>query len=86
MNDLLAYSNGKNDIEEKNMKKTYCLLIVDDEVEIHTVTRLALSDYDFEGTPLEILSAYSAEEAKALLKEYEKGEIHWRCIQILNFH
>ncbi|MBN2510410.1 MAG: DUF3369 domain-containing protein [Spirochaetales bacterium] len=52
------------------LKKPFYLLVVDDEEQIHSVTRLALSDYDFEGTPVKILSAYSAEEAKQVLRDY----------------
>jgi adenylate cyclase len=43
------------------------LLIVDDEAEIHEITKLALSDFVFEGKSLGFLSAYSASEAKSLI-------------------
>lgn len=46
------------------------ILIVDDEVEVHEVTRLALSDFTFEGKSIAFLSAYSAAEAKPLLREH----------------
>lgn len=44
----------------------YKVMIVDDEEEIHSVTTLALSDFDFEGGELEFIHAYSAEHAKEL--------------------
>ena len=34
------------------------ILLVDDEVEIHQVTKLALHDFTFEGKSLTFLSAY----------------------------
>lgn len=40
------------------------LLIVDDEPEVHSVTRLALSDFRFNDRGLEFISAHSAAEAK----------------------
>lgn len=40
------------------------VLIVDDEPEVHAVTKLALSDFLFNGKNLEFVSAYSGEEAK----------------------
>ena len=40
------------------------VLIVDDEPEVHAVTKLALSDFLFNGKSLEFVSAYSGEEAK----------------------
>ena len=43
------------------------LLIVDDEPAIHTATKLVLANFEYEGRRLEVLSALSAKEAKALL-------------------
>lgn len=47
--------------------KTWKILIADDEKAIHEVTQLALQGFTFQGKPLTFLSAYSAQEAKALL-------------------
>jgi response regulator RpfG family c-di-GMP phosphodiesterase len=47
------------------------VLIVDDESEIHNVTRLVLSGFRFEGRPIEFLSAYSAREARELLDAHD---------------
>jgi DNA-binding MarR family transcriptional regulator/CheY-like chemotaxis protein len=46
------------------------ILIVDDDAEVHTVTRLALSDFTFEGKSLAFLSAYSAQEAQQLIQAH----------------
>ncbi|MEI8394698.1 MAG: DUF3369 domain-containing protein [Rhodospirillaceae bacterium] len=43
------------------------VVIVDDEPEVHAVTRLALSDFAFLGRKIEFLSAYSGMEARELL-------------------
>jgi response regulator RpfG family c-di-GMP phosphodiesterase len=45
------------------------ILIIDDEIEVHSVTRLALSSFKFEGKAIDISSAYSAQEAKVLLEQ-----------------
>jgi signal transduction histidine kinase len=45
------------------------VLLVDDEEEIHIVTRLALQDFSFAGRHLEFTSAHSGAEAKQLIKE-----------------
>ena len=42
------------------------ILIVDDEPEVHAVTKLALSDFNFLGRGLEFHSAFSGEEAYSL--------------------
>src|SRR5687767_5445574 len=45
------------------------LLVVDDEPEVHQVTRLVLSSFRFENRPIEFLSAHSAEQARAMLRD-----------------
>ncbi len=56
-------------VPNKPSKKqsSWKILIVDDEEDVHTVTRLALRRLIFEERPMEFLSAYSAAEAKAFL-------------------
>ncbi|MCJ8312957.1 MAG: DUF3369 domain-containing protein [Saccharospirillaceae bacterium] len=50
----------------------YKLLIVDDEKDVHEVTKLVLHDFTFDGGVLEILHAYSGQEAKEImLKEVD---------------
>ena len=44
------------------------ILIVDDDVDVHVVTKFALSNTNFQGRRLSFLHAYSAKEALALLK------------------
>ena len=46
------------------------ILVVDDEAEIHNITKLVLNDFTFDGKPLTFISAYSGEEAKALIKQH----------------
>jgi response regulator RpfG family c-di-GMP phosphodiesterase len=44
------------------------MLIVDDESEVHSITRLVLSDFVFKGRQAQFLSAYSAAEAVEILE------------------
>jgi two-component system sensor histidine kinase ChiS len=46
------------------------ILIVDDEAEIHNITKLVLNDFIFENKPLTFVSAYSGQEAIALLNQH----------------
>jgi len=46
------------------------VLIVDDEEEVHHVTKLVLSDFIFNNRKLEFLSAYSEAEARNLLNRH----------------
>ena len=47
----------------------WVVLIVDDEPDVHTVTRLALQGIRFRGRPLELLGANSAAEARAWVEK-----------------
>ncbi len=46
----------------------WTILIVDDDPEVHLATTLALSDIVFLGRPLEFLKAYSAAQAREILR------------------
>lgn len=47
----------------------WLVLIVDDEPEVHTVTRMVLKDLVFESRPLAFVGAFSAREARAILQD-----------------
>jgi response regulator RpfG family c-di-GMP phosphodiesterase len=49
---------------------TYKLLIVDDEQEVHTLTRLVLRNYELEGRGLTLLSAFSGVGARQVLRDH----------------
>ncbi|MBO7924440.1 diguanylate phosphodiesterase [Alteromonas sp. KS69] len=72
-NDELIFldDDGSSDIDT-TFYKEWNILIVDDDEEIHTVTRLALSDLIVNDRKLNFLHAYSAKEAKTLLHDYGK--------------
>jgi two-component system sensor histidine kinase ChiS len=46
------------------------VMIVDDEEEIHNVTKLALSDFTFEGKGITFVSAFSGQEAERLIRQH----------------
>ena len=43
------------------------VMIVDDEPEVHRITKITLNKFEFDNRPIEFLNAYSAAEAKKLL-------------------
>ncbi len=53
------------------VEDTWKIMIIDDEVEVHTVTKLSLKRMIFEGKGFQFVSAYSAAEAKELLKQHD---------------
>lgn len=46
------------------------VLVVDDEEDIYTVTRLALQNFSFRSRKLKILDAYSAAEARKVMEDH----------------
>lgn len=57
------------------MNTYWKIIIVDDEPEVHAVTRLALSDFTFLGRSLEFFSAFSGEEGCKLMREHPDAAI-----------
>lgn len=57
------------------LNERWKILIVDDEPEVHAVTRLALSDFQFLGRGLEFYSAESGEAGCALMREHPDAAI-----------
>lgn len=68
MDDFIFAEEQIDDVESSNVQ-SWKLLIVDDEKEVHAVTKLALRDFEFLGRKVEFISAYSGEEAKKIIDE-----------------
>ncbi len=69
--DDLLLTNEQTPLKEKAEEVDYWkVMIVDDETEIHEVTRLALEDFVFEGKRLKFLSAFSGAEARQLIETH----------------
>lgn len=60
---------------QEGLNERWKILIVDDEPEVHAVTRLALSDFKFLGRGLEFYSAESGEEGCKLMREHPDAAI-----------
>lgn len=57
-------------IEKVISNGTWKILIVDDEPEVHAVTRLSASDLIFDGKKVEFMSAMSGQQARSILTEH----------------
>ena len=55
-------------VEEKPRESSWKVLIVDDEIEIHNITKLALKEFIFSNKLITFFSAYSGKEAKEIIK------------------
>lgn len=67
--DLLFMDEGDDELPVS--RDNWKILIVDDEPEVHAVTKLALSDFVFQDRGIEFLSAYSGEEAKQIFAQHK---------------
>jgi len=70
MSDDFFFAEDDDEIEVDDLGR-WKILIVDDEPEVHAVTKLALNDFNLNGKTLEFVSAYSGEEAKAIFKSHD---------------
>ncbi|MDJ0684992.1 MAG: DUF3369 domain-containing protein [Alphaproteobacteria bacterium] len=59
------------DVQLPESQPPWRIMIVDDEPSIHSVTRLALDGFSFEGRPLELINAFSAAEACSMLSGHQ---------------
>jgi response regulator RpfG family c-di-GMP phosphodiesterase len=66
-----ALSNTVRYAAEAPRVPSWKVLIVDDEPEVHAVTRLVLGNFRFADRPLKFLNANSAAQAEALLREHQ---------------
>lgn len=67
--DELVFAPEEAPAVRSTAARPWPILIVDDEPEVHTVTRLVLADYTFQTRPLRFLGAGSASEARRILKD-----------------
>lgn len=58
--------------QKKGLFTPYAILIVDDDPEIHAITKMALADFSLDERPLTFTSAYSSEEAKQILQQSQE--------------
>lgn len=66
-NDGLMLAQEPEETVAVAQRPPWRLLVVDDEEEVHAVSKLALEDFEFSGRGLEMLHAYSGQEAKEVM-------------------
>ena len=58
---------GSNGPGSGGQPDPWIVLVVDDEEDVHDITRITLKGYTFEGRPVSLLSAYSAREVRQIM-------------------
>jgi signal transduction histidine kinase len=69
MSESVPYTFAEASSSKTHEDEAWKLFIVDDDKDIHEITKLALKDLKFKDKPISFVSAYSAGEAIAYLKE-----------------
>jgi signal transduction histidine kinase len=68
--DVLHLIDDSEAAREETPARRWKVAVIDDDQAVHEGTRFALSDYSLNGQGLEILSAYSAAEGRALMRTH----------------
>jgi CheY-like chemotaxis protein len=68
--DVLHLIDDTGTAPELSTARKWKVAVIDDDPAVHEGTRFALSDYVLHGQTLEILSAYSAAEGRALMRAH----------------
>lgn len=66
-NDEIIFSEENPETISPIEKRTWKVMIVDDDEDIHFLTKLVLRDFSFEDRKLSFISSYSGREAKELI-------------------
>ncbi|MEA3404906.1 MAG: DUF3369 domain-containing protein [Pseudomonadota bacterium] len=77
MNDLFVFApDSEQDAQtaKQSNDQSWRVLVVDDEPEVHKITKLVLESLTFEDQTVELSHAYSAEEAQILLQEQDSNQ------------
>jgi response regulator RpfG family c-di-GMP phosphodiesterase len=69
--DIFAAESESTEFQGFGAEEPWKVLVVDDDAEVHLVTKAVMVDYRFEGRELQFISAYSADEAREILKKEE---------------
>jgi response regulator RpfG family c-di-GMP phosphodiesterase len=68
MNDDFLFADDNEDDVAAVAVTKWKVLIIDDEPEVHNITRLVLTDFEFDNGALELVSAFSAAQAREMLE------------------
>ncbi len=69
--ELLLAPESPSEAQDERTSSRWKVLVVDDEPEIHRVTRMVLDDFQFEGRALEMIHAHSGADARAIMAKHD---------------
>jgi CheY-like chemotaxis protein len=68
--DIVQLIEDEHEQPPQEPGRRWKIAVIDDDPAVHDGTRFALGDYQLNGAGLEILSAYSAAEGRALMRAH----------------
>jgi signal transduction histidine kinase/ActR/RegA family two-component response regulator len=69
--DIVRIIEDSDELAAEGQLRPWKIAVIDDDPAVHEGTRFALSDYSLNGRGLEIVSAHSAAEGLALMRDHE---------------
>lgn len=73
--DFLFSDESEQSVKPEVNHGSWKVIIIDDEPEVHAVTKLALSDFTFQNKKLEFISAFSGKEAQEVVLNHPDAAI-----------
>ncbi|WP_462054363.1 DUF3369 domain-containing protein, partial [Vibrio cholerae] len=67
--DMRQEAAGEKERVVMHSQEPWCVLLVDDDEQMHQITRLALTGFKFQNRPLELISVLSGLEARKVMAE-----------------
>lgn len=83
LGDDLLFVEDENEDSQIAEVTAWKILVIDDEPEIHVITKMVLSDFRFENQPVEIVSANSAAQAKKILLAPENSDLAVALVDVV---
>jgi response regulator RpfG family c-di-GMP phosphodiesterase len=68
----LLFTEDVNDVKvNKTVQQPWKVIVADDEEEVHIMTKMVMRKFQYENRGIQLLTAYSGEETKRLMRENE---------------
>ena len=71
LDDEIYFASEDSSVDKEDTNDIVNILVVDDDEDIHSITKMALYNKKIDGRKLNILKALSAKEAKVILNQYD---------------
>ncbi len=74
------------EIIETHQKHPYKIMIADDDLEVHTITKMMLQSFEFEGKRLEFIDVFTGKETKEALQDHPDTAVLFLDVVMEDLH